>query len=70
MWWLPPRLAWCRWRLRKQPVPVDGLPLSETERFELDTAWFALIDEEGTRRVAPDAEAAEMLAAPEERGGE
>lgn len=64
--WLPPRLAWRRWRRRNQPVPVDGHPLSAAERFELEAAWFALIDEEGTRRVAPDAEAAEMLAAAEE----
>lgn len=64
--WLSPRLALRRRRLRKQEVPQDGCPLSEHERAELDRAWFALIDEEGTRRVAHEEEAAEMAA----KGGE
>jgi hypothetical protein len=65
--WLPPRLAWQRRRLRNQPVPRRGRPLSNRELYLLDRAWFALIDEDGTRRVAVaerdmSAFAAEVLA--------
>jgi len=66
--WLPPRLAWRRWRLRKQAVPRRGRPLSNRELYLLDRAWFALIDEDGSKRVAAieddmAAFAAEVLAA-------
>ena len=63
--WLSPRLAWRRHRLRNQPVPRDGRPLSDTEHYLLGVARLALIDEEGTRRVAVEEEGAEMLAADE-----
>jgi hypothetical protein len=59
---LPPRLAWRRWRLRNEPVPRDGRPLSAREMSELDAAHLALADKEGTRRVALDEEGAEILA--------
>jgi len=49
---LPPRLAWRRHRLRKQAIRQDGQPLSEDERAELEFALFALLDEDGTKRVA------------------
>lgn len=60
--WLSPRLALRRWQLKHQQVPRDGRPLSHQELAGLDRAWFALIDEEGTRRVAHEEEAAEMAA--------
>lgn len=66
---LTPRLAWRKWRLRNQPVPRDGKPLSATEAAWLDWALFGLLDEEGTRRLAVDEEAAELRAAAGNGGG-
>lgn len=60
---LSPRLAWRKWRRRKWTVPLDGRPLSEREQSELEAARAALLDEEGTRRVAAEAAVFEMLAA-------
>ena len=67
--WLSPRLAWRRRQLRKQAVPLDGQPLTDREQFELEAARYALIDEEGTRRVAVAEEAVELLAADLYKGG-
>jgi hypothetical protein len=66
--WLSPGLAWRRRRLRHQPVPCDGRPLTDAEVYELERARFALIDEDGTRRVAVDEEAAERFAAAKDGG--
>jgi len=63
---LPPRLWWLKRRLRDQPVPADGRPLSVYEEYGLEMAEFAVRDDEGTRRVALEVEAAEMAAAGEE----
>lgn len=71
--WLPPRLAWRRFRLRKQAVPCDGRPLTNTELYVLGKITFALLDEDGSKRVAAienetAANAAEILAAAENDG--
>lgn len=68
--WLSPRLWRRKRQLRHQPVPCDGEPLTGAECYQLEVAAFALIDEEGTRRVAKEAARAETLAAAEEWGGE
>ena len=66
---IDPRLWLAKRRLRNEPVPSDGRPLSGTEAYLLEVAGFALLDKEGTRRVALDEEGAELLAAGE-NGGE
>lgn len=71
--WLPPRLAWRRFRLRRQAVPRDGRPLANTELYFLGKVAFALLDEDGSKRVAAiekdaAASAAEILAAAENEG--
>ena len=60
---LSPRLRWRLWKFRNHPVPGDGQPLTGTECYWLEVAAFALLDCEGTRRVALDEAAAEMHAA-------
>ncbi|HMG63759.1 MAG TPA: hypothetical protein VK599_12485 [Streptosporangiaceae bacterium] len=68
------RLRWARRRLRNEPVPRDGRPLTDRETRALGTAWNALLDKKATRSVAVAEWAAEwsaqVLAAEKERGPE
>ncbi len=59
---LTPRLAWRKWRLRKQAVEPDGKPLTAGEVYLLGKAEFALLDDCGSRRAAVEEDVAVMLA--------